>query len=90
MKVMREYMPIDRQTELPPAGQGRPKYPFMKLEPVKGNPPRGDSFLVPCTIMEMKKTMNSLTHSANYFAYRSGRKFALRRMPDGVRVWRIA
>lgn len=86
---MKTLLPIDRQVEIPTPGRGRPKYPFRLLNPVTGNPPRGDSFLVECADNELERTMNILTSCAHRIGAKTGRKFALRRMKDGVRVWRI-
>lgn len=86
---MKQLLPIERNVFIPPPGQGRPKYPWNSMDVVKGNPPRGDSFLVECSYEDMERTMNSLTSSAHKNSYRTGKQFALRRMTDGVRVWRI-
>jgi hypothetical protein len=84
-----DLLPVDRNVVLPPPGRGRPKYPWGSLNVVQGNPPRGDSFLAPCGDDEMEQTMNSLTRCAHKYAYRTGKQFTMRRMKDGVRVWRI-
>lgn len=68
---------IDKDIPLPPRSVGRPtakKYPWDTME-------IGDSFLhqasyITATTSAQRKALN-------------GRKFSVRRMPDGIRIWRV-
>lgn len=66
---------------MPNPGRGRPKYPWGLLE-------IRQSFVVPCEEWERERVMNSLT-SCRRNAQRNGKRFALRNVADGVRVWRV-
>lgn len=73
---------IENNVPIPKPGQGRAKYPWAVLE-------IGQSFIVPCEEWEREQTMNSLTSCRNN-AQRGNKRFALRNVKDGVRVWRVA
>lgn len=72
---------VETGVPLPSPGQGRKKYPWTKLELMQ-------SFVVECGEWEIESLMNSLT-SCRANAQRGGKKFALRRVEGGVRVWRV-
>ena len=79
---MRESLyPVENNIPLPKPAQGRPKYPFSALE-------LRQSFIVPCEDWDRERVMNSLT-SCRANAQRHGKKFAMRQVPSGVRVWRV-
>ena len=84
---------VDRDVVMPEVGGGlgdrRRKYPWLQLNPVTGNPPRGDSFLVECDYGNSEQVWNSLTSCAHSISHRTGRKFIMRRVLDGIRVWRL-
>ena len=69
----------------PPESSGGPevKYPWNYMEP-------GDSFLVPCAAEERGRVSRNLSNCARKYRINvvMGRKFTIRRVDDGVRVWR--
>lgn len=68
-------MQIDKAIPIPPVASGnKSKYPWKTME-------IGDSFL------GVTKTMPSL---ASWASKRTGRKFTVRKCPEGFRVWRVA
>lgn len=74
-------LPAARRT---PAGYAS-KYPFAKLTP-------GNSFLISLPTDPKKAKRKRLTISClmAYHARKRGTKYASRRLPDGLRVWRIS
>lgn len=77
---MTTLIPIDRKVPLPKPQRGpRAKYPFRTMK-------KGDSFLV------SSKARNEFNvRCASYMASRRLKvKFTVRRVPEGIRVWRIA
>lgn len=82
---------VEANVVIPEYGLGRKrKYPWLQLNPVCGEPPRGDSFLVECDFGDSERVWNSLTSCRASITYRTGRKFTMRRVHGGIRVWRIA
>lgn len=61
------------------------KYPFTKMAP-------GDSFLVkiPADPMKAKRKRLTISGLMIYHARKRGAKYASRRLPEGLRVWRIS
>lgn len=57
------------------------KYPWRTLE-------LDQSFMVPCVKDKQDDLSNSLTSNRRYAEKQTGFKFATRRTPDGIRVWR--
>ncbi len=57
-----------------PKGGNKPIYPWRTME-------IGDSFLAPT---------KSINGQATHAAQRTGRKFTVRKVADGWRVWRVA
>ena len=71
-------IPLPSRGRAPGSGR-KPLYPFMLLE-------IGDSFYVACDKCKYK----SVTANAHNTAKRLGRKFTVRTVAGGVRIWRIA
>lgn len=69
---------IEKSIPIPPAAGRTSQYPYALMEV-------GDSFFVPRT--KEKSVGVSTSHARNKFP---GRKFATRRVDNGVRVWRVA
>lgn len=68
---------IDKSVPVPLARHGRgPVYPFKEMG-------IGDSFIVP------PERSERLRNAAHAHGARAGKKFAVRKQPDGVRCWRI-
>jgi hypothetical protein len=91
---MRELLPVDHNVVMPDScrGTGLKKYPWRTMGVSSGRPLRGDSFLVPCPIDDMRELVrieNSLTSCIRWMRKRYAMQFAMRRMDDGVRVWRL-
>lgn len=79
---MSDVFQIERNIPLPDQTRGlRNKYPWkqMKID---------ESFLVPCGSWETPEVMNSLTSCRAGAQRNTGFKFALRKVKDGIRVWR--
>ena len=74
--------PIEDNIPMPPIGRPR-CYPWQELQV-------GQSFLVRCPKVEYCRLIGSLTSCANNASKRSGFKYALRWVGNGVRAWRIA
>jgi hypothetical protein len=73
---------IDKGVELPTLVPGKSsKYPFKDME-------IGDSFLVPHGGDDTAK--HKIYSSASNTGRRMQRKFTIRRLPEGFRVWRTA
>lgn len=76
---------IQTGVPLPPrrTAQRFTKYPFADMLV-------GDSFLVPKTEAkgDLKKLMSRISAASAGAKQALGFKFALRKMPDGVRIWR--
>jgi len=68
---------IEKGIPIPGGSKLAPKYPFDKLDV-------NDSFFVPGA---RRATVGA---AAYHFANKNGRKFTVRLVDDGVRVWRIA
>lgn len=79
---------IDKNVEMPKERQGHMRYPWHTMDVVKGIPPRGDSFLVRCDDSTFRKIANSLTSCIRELRLRHGKLFTMRRVDEGVRVWR--
>lgn len=70
---------IEKHIPIPQTRRGRKqRYPFATMEP-------GDSFLVADKELESKVRM-----SANGYGYRHSKRFVVRLVDEGVRVWRAA
>jgi hypothetical protein len=68
---------IEKNIPVPHSSKGRKqRYPFASMEP-------GDSFLVADKELEAKVRM-----SANGYGYRHSKRFVVRLVDEGVRVWR--
>jgi hypothetical protein len=65
--------PVEKGVPIP---LGRDKYPWERLDV-------GDSFFVP------GKTLRSLATQTSYAGKRFGRRFRIRLVDGGVRIWRI-
>lgn len=72
---------VESGIPIPTPGQGRPKYPWGLLEV-------GQSFIVECEEWERESCLNSLT-SCRANAQRRGKRFAIRNVPKGLRIWRV-
>ena len=61
------------------------KYPFARMVP-------GDSFLTPLPAdpKKAKAKRGILSNLMIYHSRKRGAKYASRRLPDGLRVWRIS
>jgi hypothetical protein len=80
--LMADSFPIDRGIPLPKRQNGYHKYPFQRMKV-------GESFMVACADFETQQLMNSLTSCARWAGFKTGFKFAQRKIPGGVRVWRV-
>lgn len=80
---------IENDIEMPTVHRSRKRYPWHTMDVVKGDPPRGDSFLVPCDESTYRKVSNSLSSCGGDITRRYGKIFTMRRVEDGIRVWRI-
>lgn len=80
---------VDPSIELPGQSKGRGKYPWHTMGVVKGNPPRGDSFLVRCDDSTFRQTVNNLTGAFRHKRINYNKIFTMRRVEEGVRVWRL-
>lgn len=91
MNTLRELVSVDHNIPLPDPCRGSKlkKYPWRTMGIVSGRPPRGDSFLVPCEDHEWRQIENSLASCARWMKRRYHMEFAMRRVDDGVRVWRL-
>ena len=78
---MRDPFPIYKGKPMPPRGAYRGKYPWRRMEV-------GDSFLVPCDTWEARETWDKLTRCRWWATYKTGFRFALRRVHEGIAVWR--
>ena len=68
-------MQVDKEIPIPkPATGNKAKYPWETME-------IGDSFL------SVTRTMRSIASSAGK---RYGKKFVVRKCPEGFRIWRVA
>jgi hypothetical protein len=76
---------IESYVRLPRPSGSRVKYPWAKLEV-------GQSFLAPCENDERPALMNSLTSCRSWQQRKTkgAKRFALRIVDGGVRVWRVA
>jgi hypothetical protein len=82
---MRHYdFPVEYNIPIPEKGDYKRKYSFRLLKQV------GMSFLVPCSDEEWRRLSNCLTASIAHASYKTGWRFTMRRIPGGIRVWRIA
>lgn len=76
-------IPVETGVPIPPAGikrkQRKPKgvYPWKHMKV-------GDSFLVP------DREVGAMNSAATQYANRTGTKYVVRALDDGVRVWRTA
>jgi hypothetical protein len=75
-------LPIEHGIPLPSRGDIKRRYPFRKMN-VR------DSFLVPCEPYELKARWNSLSSSIRWASYKTGFKFEVRQVENGLRVWRV-
>ena len=81
---MRHYdFEVEYNIPIPPKGDYKRRYPFHLLRKVNM------SFFVPCDVLECEKLTNSLTRSINHASYKTGWRFTMRRVEEGIRVWRI-
>lgn len=70
---------IEKNIPVPHSSRGRKqRYPFGSMEP-------GDSFL-----LADKDLYSKVRMSANGYGYRHGKRFVVRLVDEGVRVWRAA
>lgn len=79
--------PIEKGIPLPPSGfntAGAPeKYPFRSMEV-------GDSFAIPCDAEGKNKLVARISSAASWYGTRNHCKFAVRSLPNEIRVWRTA
>jgi len=68
---------IEKGVPIPTTATARAKYPFPKMEV-------GDSFLIATELQ------NRVAQAAFHYGKRNNVKLTLRKVADGVRVWRIA
>lgn len=73
--------PVEHNIPMPPRNDFKRRYSFRKLH-VR------DSFLVPCEPCEIDATWNSLTSCKRWATRQTGFTFEMRRVLDGIRVWR--
>ena len=77
---------IEKNVEIPKkAGAfGRPnKYPFGRMDV-------GDSFIVPFDDEDISRVRNRVSQAINKAQKKSpSMRFTLRKLPEGVRVWRV-
>ena len=69
---------IDKNVQMPLSSSQRASYPFDQMEV-------GDSFVV-----SDRAQMESARVSTYKRYHSTGQKFATRRLPEGLRIWRIA
>jgi hypothetical protein len=74
---------VERGVPIPPKGYGKNIYPWRSME-------TGDSFMVPCPAIskETERLFNTLTKCANNHRLKTGKRFTMRRVMEGIRVWR--
>jgi hypothetical protein len=72
---------IDKGIPVPTMRIRPSKYPWADMDV-------GDSFLVEATAEEMKARSASISRGATAAAKQLGRKFTVRKVDGGVRVWR--
>lgn len=65
-----------------PASRARSSYPFADMN-------IGDSFLVSAGADDMAKQSSKVAVAARNYGKRSERKFAIRKVEGGARVWRV-
>ena len=58
------------------------RYPFKQME-------IGDSFFIPAD-GDLKKTKSSMASRATRYGARTGKRFVVRNVNGGIRVWRVA
>ena len=68
---------VEKGIPLPPTNAGKPMYPWAECEV-------GDSFFV--TGVKAPTLAGSLNHQYQ----RYGRKFAIRKVEGGLRIWRVS
>jgi hypothetical protein len=71
---------IEKDVPVAAEARGAPVYPFAAMEP-------GDSFLVPD---DSGRAPNTVRRSAGAWGTRHGMKMTVRKVPGGLRVWRLA
>jgi hypothetical protein len=71
-----------KQGVCPPKAQYRGKYPFQRLKV-------NEYFVVPCEPFEQEYMAKSLWSSARWATYKTGFKFATRKVEGGIAIWRI-
>lgn len=65
------------------SGGGQPpSYPWRLLK-------KGESFLVFCPPRDVRRVMSALTGARAHAERATGRKFSMRRVEFGIRVWRV-
>lgn len=76
---------IEKGIEIPDriyGGKGS-RYPLSEMK-------KGDSFFIACESSEIiRKTAKKLNSAAHAFQTKHGGKYAVRAVPDGVRVWKV-
>lgn len=80
-------MQIEKNIPLPPraydkAGRNA-RYPFPDME-------IGDSFILKLSADPKKAKRGAISCLMSYHARKRGAKYAGRRLPEGLRVWRVA
>ena len=73
---------VETGIPLPVDGKGRPRvYPWGKMNV-------GDCFLIECKHTNIKK-LNTAKSAAFVYGKRHQMKFATRKVPEGLRIWRV-
>jgi hypothetical protein len=86
-KLMTQEYEIEHGIPVPPLRSGSgigEKMPLGKME-------LGDSFLVPIHMSngDARQLRNRLNGVVGYYSKKSGKRFAVRSVDGGVRVWRV-
>jgi len=80
LKKALDLLPVEKGVPIP--RRKNRKYPWQEME-------KGDSFLVPCAISEIKHMESSVTSCRHHAQKVTGFKFVIRRTNRGIRVWRV-
>ena len=74
---------IEKGVAIPARNFKKSRYPFNEMDV-------GDSFIVPITGSKRTTQTRLSASAASYSRYKQGRKFTVRVVENGFRVWRTA
>jgi hypothetical protein len=75
--------PVDHNVPVPKiVHRWNARYPWKELK-------INDSFFVPCAEIDLVGTRNALSSCRSWAQKKTGYKFVLRTMNQGIRVWRV-